>query len=93
MKFPSIGLWHFFTSIKNVSLSVISFIEYIYVHIEYIKNKSNTQNCQVENNTKMIFAMEKFKLLVVMLSKLSNMTTERPQAPALEAFLCQGRLE
>ena len=28
--------------------------EYIYVHIEYLKNKSNIQNYQVENNIKMI---------------------------------------
>ena len=69
MKLPSIGLWHFFTSIKHVTPTVISSIEYIYVHIKYIKSKSNTQNCQVENNMKMIFTMEKFKSLVVVLSK------------------------
>ena len=72
MKFPAIDLGHFFTSIKHVSLSVIAFIEYIYVHIKYIKSKSNTHNYQAENNMKMIFAMEKFKSLVVMLSKLHD---------------------
>ena len=51
-------------TIKHVSLTVIFFIEYIYVHIKYIKSKSNTQNYQVENNMKMIFTMEKFKPLV-----------------------------
>ena len=40
--------------------------EYIYAYIEYIKSKSNNQNCQVENNTKMIFVTEKFQLLVAM---------------------------
>ena len=54
----------------HVSLTVISSIEYIYVHIKYIKSEWNTQNCQVENNMEMIFTMEKFKSLVVMLSKL-----------------------
>ena len=72
MKVSSIDLRHFFTSIKHVSLTVVSSIEYIYVHIKYIKSKSNTQNCQVENNMKMIFTMEKFKSLVVMLSKLHD---------------------
>ena len=69
----------FFTSIKHVSLTVISSIEYIYVYIEYIyvyikymNNKSNTQNCQAENNMKMIFATEKLKSLVTMLSKLHD---------------------
>ena len=69
---PLIDLWHSFPSIKHDSLTVISSIEYIYVHIKYIKSKSNTQNCQVENNMKMIFTMEKFKSLVVMLSKLHD---------------------
>ena len=50
----------------------MSSIEYIYVHIKYITSKSNTQNCQVENNTKIIFAKEKFKSLVAMVSKLHN---------------------
>ena len=72
MKVPLIDLWHFFTSIKHVSLTVISSIEYIYVHIKYIKSKSNTQNCQVENNMKTICAMEKFNSLVVVLSKLHD---------------------
>ena len=35
-------------------------IEYIYIYIEYITSKSNSQNCQVENNMKIIFAMEKY---------------------------------
>ena len=34
-------------SIKHVSLTAISSTEYIYVHIKYIRSKSNTQNCQV----------------------------------------------
>ena len=59
-------------AIKHVSLTVIFFIEYIYVHIKYMKSKSNTQNYQVENNMTMIFTMEKFKPLVVMLSKLHD---------------------
>ena len=46
-------------------------IKYIYAYIKYIKSKPNTQNCQVENN-KMIFAMEKFKSLVAMFSKLHH---------------------
>ena len=58
--------------LKHTSLTVISSIEYIYVHIKYIKSKSNTQNSQVQNNMKMIFAIEKFKSLVVMLSKLHD---------------------
>ena len=48
------------------------YIEYIYVYIKYIKSKSNTQNCQFENNMKMIFATEKLKSLVTMLSKLHD---------------------
>ena len=72
MKVSAIDLWHFFTSVKHVSLTVISSIKYIYVHIKYIKTKSNTQNCQVENNMKMIFTIEKFKSVVVMLSKLHD---------------------
>ena len=62
----------FFTSIKNISLTVISSVKHIYVHIKYIKGKSNTQKCQVENDMKMIFTMEKFKLPVIMLSKLCD---------------------
>ena len=77
----------FFTWTKHGPLIVTSSIEYIYEYIKYIKSKSNTQNCQDENNIEMIFATEKFKSLVAMLSKL--MTTERPQASALKAFLCQ----
>ena len=58
---------------KHVFLTVISYIEYIYVHVKYIRSKSNSQNYyQVENNMKMIFTMEKFKSLVVMLSKLHD---------------------
>ena len=50
----------------------MSSIEYIYEYIKYIKSKSNTQNCQGENNTKMIFATKKFKSLVATLSKLHD---------------------
>ena len=57
------GFIIFFTSVKHVSLTVISSIEYIYSYIKYIKSKSNTQNYQVENNMKKIFAMEKLKTL------------------------------
>ena len=67
----------------------MSYIKYIYVCIKYIKSKSNTQNCQVENNMKIIFATEKFKSLVTMLCK----SMERVQASVLEAFLCQMRLK
>ena len=49
----------------------MSSIEYLYVYIKYIKSKSNTQNCQVENNTKLIFAKEKNKSLAAMLSKVT----------------------
>ena len=79
----------FFTSIKHVPLTVISSIEYIYVQFKYIKSKSNTQNCQVENNMKMIFAMEKFKSLVVMLSKLHDhgkATSTRTKLKGVLAF-------
>ena len=47
----------------------MSSIKYIYVYIKYIKSKLNTQNYQDENNMEIIFATEKFKSLVVMLSK------------------------
>ena len=77
MKFPSIDLWHFFISIKDVPLIVMSSIEYIYVYIKYMKSKSNTQNCQDENNMEIIFATEKFKSLVAMLSKLHVMMIMR----------------
>ena len=50
----------FFISIKHVFVTVMASIEYIYIYIEYITSKSNSQNCQVENNMKIIFAMEKY---------------------------------
>ena len=59
----------------------MSSIKYIYVYIEYIKSKSNNQNCKVKNNMKMIFATENFKSLVPMFSMFHD------QASALEAFL------
>ena len=49
-----------FISIKHISLTVMTCIEYIYTYIEYIKTKSNSKNCQVENNMEIIFPMEKY---------------------------------
>ena len=50
----------------------MSHIEYTYVYIKYIKSKSNTQNCQVENNMKIICSTEKFKSLAAMFCKLND---------------------
>ena len=50
----------------------MSYIEYTYVYIKYIKSKSKSQNCQVENNMKIIFSTEKFKSLAAMLCKLND---------------------
>ena len=54
-----------------VSLTVMASIECI-EYIKHLKSKANTQNCQVENNRKMIFATEKFQPLVAILSNLRD---------------------
>ena len=93
MKFPSIDLWHFFF-LNQACFSVSHIFHWIiYVHIKYIKSKSNTQNCQVENNMKTIFEMEKFKSLVVILSKLHDhgkATSTSTDDDDDELFLCYG---
>ena len=65
MKFPIDRFVTLFTLSNHVSLTVMSSTEYIYVYIKYIKSNSNTQDCQTENNMKMIFPAEKFKSLVL----------------------------
>ena len=72
----------FFTSIKDVSLTVMTSIRINLCKHRIHKSKLNIQNCQVENIMKMIFPTEKFKSLVVMLSK-----------SVLESFLCQRGLK